>query len=304
MKIKSNSFFHNSNTLFLVALISLLLINLPGNSQVLIPGLSQSVSGGIGNNTNPAWSPDGKALLFQSDRYLDWNIFMYIIEKDSLVQLTKNKFNETDPVWYPGRNSIVFTSDESGEDQLYVLDLTTGEQKLLIDRNIQCRNASFSKYDTMVTFSGYDENSKTWQIYTYDFKYNNLNKLTDLGGNCQEPALSPDGKHIAFSYSDQFNANQSSIYVVNWYGDFAFQSTETALFNPSWTPDSFRIIYVNTDIGYTVSSMQKDGTSIFDIYQALIVQENPVISPDGKYMAISFLNDGNFELIFKYIEQE
>lgn len=273
-------------------------------SQVLIPGLSQSVSGGIGNNTNPAWSPDGSKLLFQSDRDMDWNIFMYLIEKDSLVQLTKGKFNETSPVWFPGKNSIVFTSDESGEQQLYVLNLTTGEQKLLIDRNIQCRDASFSKYDTMVTFSGYDENSKTWQVYTYDFKYNNLNKLTNLGGNCNEPALSPDGKQIAFTYSDQFNVSQSSIYVVNWYGDFAYQSTETSLLNPSWSPDSFRIIYVNTENGYTVSSMQKDGTSIFDVYQALIVQKDPVISPDGKYMAISFLDDGYFELIYKYIEQE
>lgn len=273
-------------------------------SQVLIPGLSQSVSGGIGNNTNASWSPDGSKLLFQSDRDMDWNIFMYLLEKDSLVQITKDKFNETEPVWFPGKNSIVFTSDESGEPQLYVLNLTTGEQKLLIDRNIQCRDASFSKYDTMVTFSGYDENSKTWQVYTYDFKYNNLNKLTNLGGNCSEPALSPDGKQIAFTYSDQFNVSQSSIYVVNWYGDFAYQSSETALLNPSWTPDSFRIIYVNTDNGYSVSSMQKDGSSIFEIYQALIVQKNPVISPDGKYMAISYLNDGYFDLVFKYIEQE
>lgn len=273
-------------------------------SQVLIPGLSQSVSGTIGNNTNPAWSPDGSKLLFQSDRNLSWDIYMYLVEKDSLVHVTTSKFNETDPVWFPGRNSIVFTSDESGEEQLYVLDLTSGEQKLLFNRNIQCREASFSNYDTMVTFSGYDENSKTWQVYTYDFKYNNLNKLTKLEGNCSEPALSPNGKQIAFTYSNQLNAAQSSIYVVNWYGDFDFQSTETALFNPSWTPDSFRIIYVNADNGYTVSSMQHSGGSIFDIYQDVVVQKNPVISPDGKYMAVSILNDGYFELIFKYIEQE
>ena len=304
MKIKIYSNFPLGKTIILFGILSLFL-NVPASySQVLIPGLSQSVSGGIGNNTNASWSPDGKALLFQSDRFLDWNIFMYLIEKDSLVQITKSKYNETDPVWFPGRNSIVFTSDQSGEDQLYVLNLTTGEQKLLIDKNIQCRDASFSKYDTMVTFSGYDENSKTWQIYTYEFKYNTLNKLTKLGGNCTEPALSPDGKQIAFTYSDQINTSQSSIYVVNWYGDFAFQSTETALLNPSWSPDGFKIIYVNTGDGYTVSSMQKDGSSVFQIYQALVVQKNPVISPDGKYMAISYLNDGYFDLIYKYIEQE
>lgn len=273
-------------------------------SQVLIPGLSQSVSGGIGNNINASWSLDGSKLLYQSDRDMDWNIYMYSIEKDALVQVTKSRFNETNPVWFPGKNSIVFTSDESGEEKLYVLNLETGQQELLIDRDIQCRDASFSKYDTMVTFSGFDENSKTWQIYTYDFKYQNLNKISNLAGNCNEPALSPDGKLIAFTYADQYNASQSSIYVVNWYGDFAFQSSVTSLLNPSWAPDSYRIVYVNTDNGYTVSSMRQDGTSVFEIIREIVVQKNPVISPDGKFMAISILNEGNFELIYKYIEQE
>jgi TolB protein len=275
-----------------------------GISQVLIPGISQSVSGGIGNNTNPAWSSDGSKLLYQSDRELNWNIYMYLIANDSLVQITKSKFNETEPVWFPNNNSIVFTSDESGENQLYVLDLETGEQKLLFNRNIQCCNASFSNFDSMVTFSGYDENSKSWQVYTYDFKYKNLNKITNLRGNCSEPALSPNGKQIAFTFTDRFNFSQNSIYVVNWYGDFNYQSSETSLLNPSWTPDSFRIVFVNSNDGYTISSMKKDGSSVFQINRDLVVQKNPIISPDGKYMAVSVMENGYFELIYKYIEQE
>jgi Tol biopolymer transport system component len=77
----------------------------------------------------PTFSPDGKSLvfasviggghakLFRSD----------LAQPGSRFQLTTGESNENDPVYAPDGKKLYFTSDRDGRDNIYSLDLTTGQ---------------------------------------------------------------------------------------------------------------------------------------------------------------------------------
>lgn len=85
------------------------------------------------------WSPDGKKLVFVSDRgdfletdedleiheinYRNLDIFMINADGSGLTALTQTPALERTPVFHPGGRKIAYTSDASGISNIYVHDL-------------------------------------------------------------------------------------------------------------------------------------------------------------------------------------
>lgn len=95
-----------------------------------------------------------------------------------------------------------------------------------------------------------------------------------------QPAISPDGKEIAFSW-------QGDIWLVGINGGEARRLTvHPALDNsPIWTPDGKSIIFSSNRFGATnVFSMHRDGTGIKRLTFDGGSQIATSVSPDGKYV--------------------
>jgi TolB protein len=69
-----------------------------------------------------ALSPDGKQLLFSSQR--DGNVEIYVMNVDGSNQtrLTNNAARDEQPAWSPDGTRIVFSSRRSGRPQLYIMN--------------------------------------------------------------------------------------------------------------------------------------------------------------------------------------
>ena len=124
-----------------------------------------------GDELNAEWSPDSKSLLFQSVLDSVSTVYLYQLQSDTVLCFSDIGYNLRNPEWYPGGEKFVFDSDKDGTDYLYELDLLTHKVKPLFNRKIVCRNATFSASSRQVYFTGYNELSDSWEIYSYDFVF-------------------------------------------------------------------------------------------------------------------------------------
>ncbi len=62
-------------------------------------------------NPNPYFSPDDRYIAFNAYHDFEREIFVYDLEKKSLVNLTKTRVSETSPFWSPDGKYIYFASD-------------------------------------------------------------------------------------------------------------------------------------------------------------------------------------------------
>ena len=73
------------------------------------------------NDANPAWSPDGERILFQSDR--DGNEEIYVVSTDGTgpVNLTNERGDDTSPTWSPDGRRIAFVSNRNGNPNIHAM---------------------------------------------------------------------------------------------------------------------------------------------------------------------------------------
>lgn len=112
-----------------------------------------------------------------------------------------------------------------------------------------------------------------WQIYIMDADGTHARRLTNLPDSSTMPALSPDGRTVAFTVYDQYR----SIYLMNADGSNLHRLTTGV--EPTFSPDGQRIVLAGWATGSTIHIVDVDGTHLVDTGQA---GAEPTFSPDGR----------------------
>ena len=81
-----------------------------------------------------SWSPDGKRLVFVSER--DGNKEIYIMEESGNKQtrLTYNEIPDYDPIWSPDGGTIAFVSELDGDPDIFLMN-DKGENQTRVTNN-------------------------------------------------------------------------------------------------------------------------------------------------------------------------
>jgi DNA-binding winged helix-turn-helix (wHTH) protein/dipeptidyl aminopeptidase/acylaminoacyl peptidase len=80
---------------------------------------------GPGLQTDAAWSPDGRRIVYAADRDGNFDLFTQSLDGGEPVRITSSPTNETQPAWSPDGQRIVFRSDGDGGG-LYTISLDGG----------------------------------------------------------------------------------------------------------------------------------------------------------------------------------
>lgn len=169
-------------------------------------GEATAVTKGMSFETHPRFSPDGKKILFTSDRSGSDNIWYIDTEKKDTVQLTKDRTDDFPAaVWTPDGNYII-ASKGRRIHKLWMYHKNGGGGIQLNDQT-----AGIKTIDPFVSADGntiyFSQRSGAWnynallpqyQIGTYDREKGKLSTITTRYGSAFTPTLSKDGKWLAY----------------------------------------------------------------------------------------------------------
>ncbi len=216
-------------------------------------------------DTDPALSPNGTKVAFQSDRDGDYEIYVMNINGTGLVQLTANTAADQSPAWSPDGNRIAFVSNRlsNGNYDIFTMDASNGGNVVRLTTS-QSSDTYPSWYGTKIAFMSLRDGDA--EIFTMDAANGaNQTQITFNRRDDTTPAWSPDGTQIVFS-SNVDNSNNPDIYVMNAAGGLATRLTTKAGNDtaPAWSRDGARILFqgIDTDGDWEIHRILANGTGL------------------------------------------
>lgn len=226
-----------------------------------------------GNSNGPAWSPNGRMLVFHSNRggggFGGSDIYVVMSDDTSDVRRLTNLTGlglggAHFANWSPNGRQVVFNSFWGGlpKRDIYVIDLDgTGLTRLTNDPADDLR-PDWSPNGQRIAFQS--NRSGNHDIWLMNPDGSDLVKLTSNLATDAAPEWSPDGKQIAFQSN---RAGNDDIWVMDADGGGLAQLTTFAGRDakPSWSPDGRRIAFHRDTLAYgevhsEVFTMNADGS--------------------------------------------
>ena len=147
----------------------------------------QALTSNGGRNYDPAYSPDGKLIVFASDMDSPGftEIYTMTVSGGDITQLT-NVPNSYSPSYSPDGTKIAFVNDQQGDGDIYVMD-ADGERPVLLtvdDNGAEDHSPSWSPDGRWIIFASNRDGSDQFRWYAIDMQ-GNAQPVTVTGRNPQ-----------------------------------------------------------------------------------------------------------------------
>ncbi len=145
---------------------------------------------------SPQFSPDGKRIVFVSDRNGSKEIWVSSSDGQNAVQLTDFGGSQTGtPRWSPDGRQIAFDSRPEGQTDIYTISAEGGRPRRVTTENSEDVMPSWSKDGRWIYFGS--RRSGDWQIWKTPAEGGQAVQVTKNGG--YEAFESPDGKFVYYA---------------------------------------------------------------------------------------------------------
>lgn len=229
----------------------------------------------VGTDDDPQWSPDGKRIVFTSERdhqssnpqLVTAEIYVMNADGSGQRRLTSNSVEDWVPTWSPDGKRIAFARPgaQAGFDfDVWVMNADGGAQKDITPGPGRDFSPDWSPDGKRIVFASDDDGD--YDLYSVTPDGSGLAKLFDGDASVGSPRWSPDGKRIAFTGFDLFTG-EPDIHV--WSGSTAVPPGRLTFdlawdCCSAWSPDGKWLLFTSereTGSG-DLFAMRPDGSNV------------------------------------------
>lgn len=185
------------------------------------------------------------------------------------------------PRFSPTDQEITYISYKGDTPQVYLLNLTTGQQELLGRFPGMTFAPRFSPDGRKVLLSMIDNNNT--DIYIMDLATRQTRRLTTNSAIDTSPDFSPDGSKIVFE-SDRGGSQQLYIMSANGGNAQRISFGQGRYATPVWSPRGDTVAFTKMGGGkFSIGVMRTDGSSE-KILSSSFLDEAPTWAPNGRVL--------------------
>jgi Tol biopolymer transport system component/tRNA A-37 threonylcarbamoyl transferase component Bud32 len=252
----------------------------------------------------PAWSPDGRKIVFQNLARTKFDIRLVNLDSKQMNWITNDFRINIRPSWSPSGRFIYFSSDRSGGINIWrgpvKADGTlNGSLQQVTTGAGQDVEVAVSPDSKRLAYATLRQNADIWRLP--------VSPLTGLTNGTPEAVISttredsrgawsPDGNMVAFN-SDRSGDMNIWLYT---FADSATRQLTTGHggdFQPNWSPDEKKIAFFSSRSGSpNIWEVEIGNATLRRLTSNSGVNVNPFYSPDGTLIAYQSDQSGRLEV--------
>jgi TolB protein len=193
----------------------------------------------------PAWSPDGKKIVFtavtKNNRNVrNHNLFEYSLGSGKIDMLSNRQGINSGAVFSPNGNQLALTMSFPGNAEIFLMDPSSKVVQRITNSFGLDVDPSWSPDGKQIAFVS--DRSGRPMVYKMDASGANVQRLTYAGYYNATPTWSPAGGKVAFAGWD---AGKFDIFIMNTDGTNIERLTKNMGNNedPDFAPDGYFIVY-------------------------------------------------------------